>query len=292
MFDFKNNYNNGISFISIKEGKLEGCFHYKMGDNYLPIVIEEKYLSYIKNYPNIMLKLMEGEKIYLSSYKIYLGHKQFEGPYGDDEYFVSKYESESLELFELLSRLDKKIYNNEIKYRKLIRIGNFYDERWGNKEMENTVKIALRNDLGEWSIVTKTNTNLCDDVFTNKRSIKRITIEEKKAEKPVFLGESFDAYVFYSKNEYDEEEIAYFIDEVYESTKNQEKDIVIAYYGTTPECNEPGKTAIIKPNGEALVSESEWALDELDMIDLASFMYVQYETFEKNNRDETKKVFK
>ena len=126
MFDFKEQFGEGITFISMKEDKLEGCFYYKMGEDYLPIPLEEKDLEFIKFYSNIMLKLQAGEKIYISANTMYLGNREFVGPYGDEEYFNSNYSSKSLELSELLIDLDKNIFDNNENPQKLIKIGNFY----------------------------------------------------------------------------------------------------------------------------------------------------------------------
>ena len=151
--------------------------------------------------------------------------------------------------------------------------------------MENTVIIALKNDSGEWKLVTKTNNCLTDDAITNKKSPEYITIEKESVDNPALFEEDFDAYVYCSQKEFNEEEIAYLYNEALQSSYDLEKEVVFVYSGKVSD-KEGVKSRIVSidPAGKIITDESYTPVDEIDMIDLASFVYVQYESIkEKDN---------
>lgn len=128
MPNIKEIYRDGITFISVKNGTLNGCIYIKDKESYIPIELDDTSLNFIKFYPNIMDKLNEGEMIYLPFNTMYLGHHKNEGPYGVEEYFVSSYNSKSSEITEQLVNLDKNIFEDNKEPKRLLKIGNFYHE--------------------------------------------------------------------------------------------------------------------------------------------------------------------
>lgn len=90
--------------------------------------LKSEDLNFIAFYPNLMKKLINGEKLYLKSFKGYLGREETVGPYCEEKIFVSEYDSTNIDLLELISDLDNKIKKEKTKIRKLSKLGNHYSE--------------------------------------------------------------------------------------------------------------------------------------------------------------------
>ena len=128
MDNLKDIYHQGVTFISLNDGQLTGCIYIKSNDIYIPFDLDDSSLNFIKFYPNVMERLIEGETIYLPFHNMYIGTIRNEAPYGEDEYFVSNYNSKSNELTELLINLDKNIFEGNKEHKKMLKNGNFYTE--------------------------------------------------------------------------------------------------------------------------------------------------------------------
>jgi hypothetical protein len=87
---------------------------------------EIKNPSFINSFPLIMKKLMEGKKVYLDSYKGYIGSEQTEGPYCDEQVFMSDYDDNDIDFLELLDLLEQKIMNKKTSPKKLVKVGSKY----------------------------------------------------------------------------------------------------------------------------------------------------------------------
>ncbi len=90
-----------------------------------PIIREST--NYFISLPCLQEKLKLGKKIYMYNGNGYLGEFHTEGPYGEEKVFLSEYDSHNYDDEELLIDLDKTIKKGEIKSKKLIKIGNFYE---------------------------------------------------------------------------------------------------------------------------------------------------------------------
>lgn len=163
--------------------------------------------------------------------------------------------------------------------------------------MKELVMIALKNDQEEWKNVTKTNTVLCDDVFTNKRGTEHITINESATETPADLYTDFDVYAYFSEKEYNEVELAYLVNTAMETSVYSEKEPLILYYGTINNTKKPeikAQVTMLTIDGSFIQTvECKEELTELDIIDLAAFKYTELETMhEKISSEQTKKYSK
>lgn len=129
MPNLKEVYNEGITFVKMVDGELRGCIFINSNGLYIPLELDSNSLNFIKYYPNIMTKLINGEIIYLPYHTMYIGYIKNEGPYGENECFISEYNSKSYELSELLVNIDKNIFEDNKDTKKLLKVGNFYTEK-------------------------------------------------------------------------------------------------------------------------------------------------------------------
>ena len=90
----------------------------------IPYTIEKT--DKINNYPYLAKKIMEGNILYVDYSGGYVGIKKTEGPYCEQDVFISEYESNNIGFDELLMSLNKEIKDNNIKQRKLVKIGEHY----------------------------------------------------------------------------------------------------------------------------------------------------------------------
>ena len=75
---------------------------------------------------NILAKLSYGNKVYIFGGKAYLGRNSTEGPYCEEDIFLSFYDAQALSYDELLVNLDNNIKNNISRTKKLVKIGEYY----------------------------------------------------------------------------------------------------------------------------------------------------------------------
>jgi len=283
MIDLKKAFQKDIIFISMSDGELRGCIFLKKNDQYIPIELSSDQLYPLNFYTNVITKLMEGETLYIKSQNIYLGHKTYEGPYGEDEYFISNYKGHGTVLADALTILDKNIFNETINREKLLKIGNFYqEERIKKKNMnclEKIFNIALCDDNGNWKEAQKVGVNPSDDIFINRKNEDNITIGTTTNTSPALFNQSFDAFVFRSNKGFDEKEIAYFIDKAMSTNIYNDSNYVMIYYGEYQEEDKTvGKTIIMSSDGSACANYvSSELLSEKDLIDLATFKCAEYE---------------
>ena len=89
------------------------------------IPFENREIS-LMHYPSLQEKLIEGKTLYINSHDCYLGTKEVEAPYGEQNTFSSEYESHNKELSELLLNIDTDIKSDNKNIRKLIKLGEYY----------------------------------------------------------------------------------------------------------------------------------------------------------------------
>lgn len=147
--------------------------------------------------------------------------------------------------------------------------------------MKELITIALKNDQGEWKSINKTNTNISDDVFTNKRGTEYITIYETPAQTAAEFCEDFDVYAYRSEKEYNEVELAYLTNDAMNASIYSEKEPLVLYYGTINNQKKPevkAQVTMLTTDGSFIQTvECQEELTELDIIDLASFKYAELE---------------
>lgn len=122
------NRNKSITFIyyNQKDNEFDATVLLQTEQGIIPYML--KNVAFILNYPNIVKKLMEGNKLYLDSFKGYIGIEQIEGPYGEEQVFASLYECQNPSLQEIIISLDKSIQEGQETPKKLTKIGPSYKE--------------------------------------------------------------------------------------------------------------------------------------------------------------------
>ena len=90
----------------------------------IPLVFNDNH--FINFYKYLSKKIKEGNTLYINYNNAYLGNIKTEGPYCEQEVFMSNYESENNDFNELIINLNKNIKNNEKTSKKLIKIGSYY----------------------------------------------------------------------------------------------------------------------------------------------------------------------
>ena len=113
-------------FINYSEG-LKGCLLIESENGVIPIELKEEDLNFLTFYPNIMEKLINGRLLYLKGFNVYLGKKETFGPYCEHEIFISEYDSENINFYELIANLESKIEKRESNVRKLSKLGIYYN---------------------------------------------------------------------------------------------------------------------------------------------------------------------
>ena len=87
---------------------------------------EIKKPTFISSFPLLMQKLKEGKIIYLNSSNGYIGEEKTEGPYCEEQIFISEYDDNNGDFLELLSLLEQKVKSNKTVPKKLVKIGSEY----------------------------------------------------------------------------------------------------------------------------------------------------------------------
>lgn len=87
---------------------------------------EIKKANFIDSYPLLAKKIKEGQILYLDSYNGYIGSEQTEGPYCEEQVFISEYEGNNSNFNELLVTLEGNIKNKKTTPKKLVKVGPKY----------------------------------------------------------------------------------------------------------------------------------------------------------------------
>lgn len=125
MIDLDKNYLLETTFISYNEG-FKGCMLLETDNGIIPIEFNEDDLKFINYYPSIKEKLINGDELYLNAFSGYIGRKHTEGPYCEQEIFISKYNGENTDFYELMNDIEKNIIQNNQKIKKLSKVGIYY----------------------------------------------------------------------------------------------------------------------------------------------------------------------
>ena len=150
--------------------------------------------------------------------------------------------------------------------------------------------IAIKNDQNEWTAFDKKEFSLADDIFINKREpnkIEQLSIQEAKQK------ESFDVYTYYSNEEYDDDKLFMFADEILSLTAGQEQESLIVYYALNEDASdEKTKSKVVIKSTQRDMVEYHECEDELslyDVIDLAGYKSASLEIIAERETDQSKK---
>ena len=121
MIDLQKKYLLGATFISYNE-ELKGCILLESKDGIIPLELKVSDLQFLTSYPNIMIQLKKGKKLFVKAHQVYLGEEKKEGPYSEQATFISQYYSKNPDFNELIVSLENDIKNEKINVKKLINI--------------------------------------------------------------------------------------------------------------------------------------------------------------------------
>lgn len=127
MVDLKNYRLFSAIFINYMEG-LKGFLLIESENGVIPIELKEEDLNFLTFYPNVMKKLTDGKSLYLKAFNAYLGKEETVGPYCEHQIFVSEYDSENIDFYELIANLESRIKKGNVNVRKLSKLGIYYNE--------------------------------------------------------------------------------------------------------------------------------------------------------------------
>lgn len=125
MIDLDKDYLFGATFISYN-GEFKGCMLLETKKANIPIELNESDLKFINCFPNIKEKLINGYELYLNAFSGYIGRRYTEGPYCEQKVFISNYNSENIDFYELMNDIEKNIIKNKQKMKKLSKVGTYY----------------------------------------------------------------------------------------------------------------------------------------------------------------------
>ena len=113
----------GAVFVSLdNEGELIGRVFIQFDNGNISFNLSSDDLYFIDIQKGIMSKLYEGNVLYMINGNSYLGMVLD----GEDEKFISEFDSESLTLSGMLQSLEYKVERSLGKRKKLLKRGNFY----------------------------------------------------------------------------------------------------------------------------------------------------------------------
>ena len=113
----------GAVFVSLdNEGELIGRVFIQFDNGNISFNLSSDDLYFIDIQKGIMSKLYEGNVLYMINGNSYLGMVLD----GEDEKFISEFDSESLTLSGMLQSLEYKVERSLGKRKKLLQRGNFY----------------------------------------------------------------------------------------------------------------------------------------------------------------------
>ena len=87
---------------------------------------EIKKPTFINSFPLLIKKLKEGKTIYINSNHGYIGEEKTQGPYCEEQVFISEYDDNNGDFLELLNLLEQKVKNNKTAPKKLVKVGPEY----------------------------------------------------------------------------------------------------------------------------------------------------------------------
>ena len=113
----------GAVFVSLdNEGELIGRVFIQFDNGNISFNLSSDDLYFIDIQKGMMSKLYEGNVLYMINGNSYLGMVLD----GEDEKFISEFDSESLTLSGMLQSLEYKVERSLGKRKKLLKRGNFY----------------------------------------------------------------------------------------------------------------------------------------------------------------------
>ena len=119
-------YMGSVTIFMNKDGKLIGNALIQLEDGYVPIKISENDLSFIYSQVHVMNKLKDGYVLYMVGGAIYLGLPKKVNAYGEDEIFLSSFDSQCIYFCGLVENLEYKTKNDDKNEKMLVKIGEFY----------------------------------------------------------------------------------------------------------------------------------------------------------------------
>ena len=119
---------NGSTFIYTEKDKVFGITILNECGITVPIELSSCDISSIYKCENIMKKLQEGNTLYIKNGSAYIGKKGMESPYCEKEVLDVLYETNGCNLGNMIYSLDDNIKNNKVTEKKLVKIGERYEQ--------------------------------------------------------------------------------------------------------------------------------------------------------------------